>query len=644
MVYSLLFALVPILAYLCLAFLLFNRHNTEDLRLVFLRAGILFVIYLILAEEVLSLFHAVTRIGLLVAWLVPILGVAGYLARLQLKDHGVSLPHFSLPTGWSSWLSLLLVAFVVAVTFIVAWLSPPQTWDALSYHLSRVAHWAQDQSVAHYITGIERQNSMNPGGEMITLNFYVLTGGDRLATFTQWFAMVGSMLGVSLIAAYLGAKKNGQWLAVCLAITVPIGITQSSSTITDYIATVWVICAVVEILHYLHSRNNRGLIYLGLSAGLALLTKSTTIPFLAPFAVWSGVLIMRQKQPLRILGWGLTTLLVVLLVNAAYFTRNYRTYGAIYSPVDSQKHLNQLRTIPGTISILIRNAGQQAGMTDLPAWNNWVDLNILKVHIKLGLDRQDPRTTNEGTFRVTAPTTSEDRTTNPYHVALILAVFPLALLMAKKVGWTAFIYYGLAAAGYVLFSFLFKWNIFSVRYQLTFFIVMMPFAAVVLGKIERIPLGLVVAFALLYTSLPWLFQISNRPIIPIPGQSLSQSILVEPREDLYYASVGGPDGLAYQAVHQIASTIKAQGCTQVGIMLLGDAPEYLFWEAMKAPDKSLRMEWNVVGGYSDKYAPLDFNPCAFVCTGCLAGGSTVRNQNIYLNIGDFELFMNPAEP
>ncbi len=644
MPYSLLFALIPILAYLCLVLLLFNLHKDEDLRLVLLRAGILFVIYIVLAEEALSLLHAITRTSLLAAWVLLIAGVAGYFGYRRWKGRGLSLPHVSLPSAWTGWLSLLLVAFVLVVTFIVAWLSPPQTWDSLSYHMSRVAHWAQDQSVAHYITGIERQNSMNPGGEMITLNFYVLTGGDRLATFTQWFAMLGSVVGASLIAAYLGAKKYGQWLAACLAVTVPMGIVQSSSTITDYIATVWVIIAAAETLHYLHTRNNRGLVYLGLAAGLALLTKSTTIPFLAPLALWAGVLVLRQKQAGRILGWGFATLLIVVLVNAAYFVRNYQTYRAIYSPVDSNKHLNELRTIPGTISILLRNAGQQAGMPYLPAWNEWVSLNILKVHNKLGLDRQDPRTTNEGTFQVTPPTTNEDRTTNPFHAALILAVFPLALVMPKKVGWAGFIYYALAAVGYILFSFLYKWNIFGVRYQITFFILMMPFAGLVLGKTERVPVGLLVAYALLVSSLPWMFKISERPLIAQAGQSLSRSILVEPREGLYYASAGGPDGQAYQGIHQIAEAIKSQGCTQVGIMLTGDAPEYLFWEALGAPDQSLRLEWNVVGGYSDKYAPQDFNPCAFVCTGCLASGQKVRDQNIYLDRGGFELFMNPSQP
>ena len=56
---------------------------------------------------------------------------------------------------------------------------------------------------------------MPPGAELTILQFYVLAGGDRLANFVQWFAMVGSLLGTSLVAAQLGAGRAGQLLDQC---------------------------------------------------------------------------------------------------------------------------------------------------------------------------------------------------------------------------------------------------------------------------------------------------------------------------------------------------------------------------------------------------------------------------------------------
>jgi hypothetical protein len=644
MIYSLFYASIPITAYFLLVIILYNHNKENDLRQVTLRAGILFVVYLIALEEVLSLFKGITRIGLIIGWLILILIAGVYIFRVYLKNNSFYLPHLTLPAEWSGRLLLALSTFVLVITFLVAWLSPPQTWDSLSYHLSRVAHWAQNRSVADYVTGIERQISMNPAAEMVTLNFYVLVGSDRLATFTQWFAMLGSMLGVSLIAMHLGAKKYGQWLTLSFAITVPMGIVQASSTITDYFASFWLVCVAAETLYYSKTHKNDGLVYLGLSAGLAALTKATTMPYLLPIAFWAAILVFRWNKPLKALRWGVTIVLLVLFVNAAYFARNYQTYGALYNPVDTGKHLNQLRTIPGTISILIRNMGQQAGISQSSAWNNWVDLNILKVHVKLGVDMQDPRTTNEGVFKVRAPNLQEDGTINPFHAALILISMPLSLLFAKKIGWQGFLYFAVVTAGYILFSFLYKWNVFGVRYQLQFFILMMPFVGLVFSNFGKVNLGIFLAYVLLFTSLPWLFQIASRPLIPNPKDSLSESILVEPRQSLYFANAAGPEGPPYLAFHQMASAIKSQGCNQIGLMLLGDSPEYLFWVVMGAPDDSFHIEWNVAGAPSNKYEPQDFDPCAFVCQGCLEGGRTVRDQNIYLESGGYELFMNPTRP
>jgi len=147
----------------------------------------------------------------------------------------VQLPCWKLPSGWLDRTLLLGVVVIVLVTGLLAWLVPPQTWDSLNYHLSRVAQWAQERAVRHFATGIEVQNSMPPGAEMAILQFYVLVGGDRLASFVEWFAMVGCLMGVSLVAMQLGAGFIGQLVAVVFTATLPMGITQASSTVTDYV-------------------------------------------------------------------------------------------------------------------------------------------------------------------------------------------------------------------------------------------------------------------------------------------------------------------------------------------------------------------------------------------------------------------------
>ena len=303
--------------------------------------------------------------GLIIAWMVPILAFAYWLWQKNKAGNKVALPEFRFPGSWWNRFLFLILCFVLVTTALVAWVTPPQTWDSLTYHLSRVAHWAQDRSIWHYATGIDRQTSMPPGAEEFILNSYVLTQSDRLASFPEWLSMLGSLIGVSLMAYYLGAKSSGQWLAAAFAATIPMGIVEASSTINDYVATFWVVCVVVECLAYYKQGENRSLVYISLAAGLALLTKPVAVPFLIPFAVWLAYLLIKRHGFLTLLKWGGVAILIIGLINAGYLTRNYITYGALSNPVDFETHYNQLHNIPGFLATLLRNVGMHVGLPHL---------------------------------------------------------------------------------------------------------------------------------------------------------------------------------------------------------------------------------------------------------------------------------------
>ena len=427
-------ALFPALAFVSGFLYLGNRWSYRSVRLLLTRAGLLFGGYLVLLTEILSLFKAVTRWGLLVGWLLPVAAFGWWAWSMIRKKRTIVLPQIEYPRGWVTWTLLVGVALVLSVTALAAWLSPSQTWDSLTYHMSRVAHWAQSRSVVHFATGIERQVSMSPGAELVSLNFYVLTGRDRLATFTQWFAMVGSLVGVSLAARLLGAKPYGQWLAVFFAVTLPIGIVESSSTTTDYVVTFWLVSAVVESLEYYLRGQARALLFLSLASALAVLSKPIAVPYLIPFAAWIAVLILRRQGLAGALKWAGTAVLVAGVANAGYLGRNWITFGSISNPVDFTAHSNQLRTPQGWLSTLIKNAGLHAGVPYLSSLNDTLDELVLKAHVKLGVEIQDPRTTSDGVFRISPPSTQEDLTSNPYHAYLILLSVGLGLAFWKRVG------------------------------------------------------------------------------------------------------------------------------------------------------------------------------------------------------------------
>ena len=136
--------------------------------------------------------------------------------------------------------------------------------------MSRVAHWAQQNGVQHFATGIEVQNNMAPGAEFLVLHSYVLSASDNWVNFISWFAMVGSAIGVSWIAHQLGSGRRGQLLAAVFVITLPMGIAESTSTMTDFVVTFWLVCVAGESLEVLRGKvSTLGVLTLGASAGLA---------------------------------------------------------------------------------------------------------------------------------------------------------------------------------------------------------------------------------------------------------------------------------------------------------------------------------------------------------------------------------------
>jgi hypothetical protein len=144
--------LLPVLAF-ALGFLdLGNVRPVWSWDRCFLRGAVFFGAYAVVGAELLGLVHALTLPALLILWLSPILVLGTQL------EVGM----------------LILLSLFLLTTGVVAYLAPPDTWDSLTYHMARVAHWAQSGSLAHYATGIERQDLMPPGAELGMLHAYIL--------------------------------------------------------------------------------------------------------------------------------------------------------------------------------------------------------------------------------------------------------------------------------------------------------------------------------------------------------------------------------------------------------------------------------------------------------------------------------------
>src|SRR5689334_10874329 len=165
----------------------------------------------LIGTELLSLAHGITLAGVTTWWLA-VIGVSGYAWWTRRATPAISGP-LTLPPGWAVGpaLGILLLIGVVAVV------APPNSTDALTYHLARVTQWIQQRSVAPYATSVTRQIFMPPWAEYVALHWQVLTGGsDRLAALVEWMGLAGCLaVGVG-IARRLGAGPIAAGLTVLL--------------------------------------------------------------------------------------------------------------------------------------------------------------------------------------------------------------------------------------------------------------------------------------------------------------------------------------------------------------------------------------------------------------------------------------------
>lgn len=632
-------ALLPLLDFMVLFILLLNLCPRWTWRLCFLRSAVVIGAYGILSVELLSLIDGVTLISLILVWLVPLLGIVITIGALWKLNQTLRLPKFTFPTDWFGRISLISIAIILIITAFLAWVTPPQTWDSLNYHMSRVAHWAQNKSIKPFATGIEIQNSIPPGAELGMLHLYILVGGDRLVNFIEWFSMVGSVIAVSFIASRFGASNRGQWLAALFVATLPMGIVQASSSMTDYVVTFWILCAAIEVLILDSDQTNIiTMLMASMAAGLSILTKPIAYAYLAPFALFAAISFLRRRLWRPLIIGGILAFAIVGVLNSGHFLRTVQVYGSSFEEDQVSYHTNQVRDIRGLTSNVIRNAALHFG-TPSGYVNKTIYLAILQVHRWINLDINDPGT-SLGNFKIKGPTTNEVTIGNPIHASILAAIILTIGFWNKKDSKSVIIFSLLNLSAFFLFCLVFKWQLFGSRYHIPFFALMAPVVGIIISHSVSQKIQYAVAATILIGAWPPLMSIQSRPILP-DDESRVGSVLVESRQDLYFGN-----GPYYQDPYIIITErIMDAECESVGLALSGSSAEYLFWVLLGAPRKDLRIEWIVSGTPSARFVDPGFQACAVICDNtCPPEWDKVNSLPLTYHSSGYRLFMGEDSP
>jgi hypothetical protein len=584
----------------------------------FLRGCVALGIATALLTELLSPFHLLRRGPMVAAWLL-ILALAAFRFARRPK-----LPRFAIRPVEAG--LALACAAIVAIAAFTAYVSPPNSADAMAYHMPRVLYWAQAGSVEFFPTPYFNQITLQPLAEYFALQSYLISGGDRFVNLITCAAFLAAIVGVSALSGALGAGTRGQAFAALFCATLPNGILQASGAKNEWMLALWLICAAYFAAH-------EDAPFTGLSLGLALATKATAYLF-APPLVLAILLIRRRPVRARSLVW---IAIGILAVNTPQYVRNLRLSGSPLGYDSAQgdgvfRWRNEHPGLKSTVSNFIRHTSDQLGDRS-PRWNRCVFEAAIALHRALGIDPDDPGTTwPSARFEPPLNANHEADANNRWH--LLLAA--LAALFAAATRKRTWLVYGAGLlAAFLLFCFYLKWQLFMGRLELPLFALAAPLAGALLEAVRPAILAIVVAlFLVSNTRLP-LFQNWTRPLAG------PHSLLATARDDNYFRDMVQWDN---RASYLSAVDLTARsGCTEIGIDIGRNQLEYPFQALLRERNPAVRFLHTGVENASARYTPAGQpRPCAVFCPDCAGVPGKLALYSDYgppIEIGHFLLFL-----
>ncbi len=554
-----------------------SARKFKSWSLAILAASTVWAALLVVGTECLSQFSAINALTIPWFWSLCIVVSAGYL----LKSRRRTLPPIPCAKGFLNWPSVAIAIAIISLG-IIAVVAPPNNSDSMTYHMSRVMHWIQLGSVAPYRTAIGRQIALNPGAEYIVLHLQLLNRTDQMANLVQWFSMLGSLIGAAIIAKFLGCSSLGRYMAAVFCVSLPMGILESTSTQNDYVTSFWLIVSVVWGMMLLRvSRNeiplmrrSRVLVWLacllGLSLGLAILTKATAYLFALPFFSLAAFTLVRRLRrhaykPLALIG------LMAFLLNISFVERsigfvdgNTGFIGDCLSAINRAIHkraeisppsrLAASRTAPFApqlaessacridsadairevelidcaphhyvnvrlspkciLSNILRNTALEMS-TPFGSINDKIYNAVITVHRLIGLSPDDWVDTYAHQ-RFCLPSGSrqfhEDFAANPIHVAIFALMLLLTLLRTAQESRVSSLYALAIVLGFMLFCTCLRWQPWHCRLLLPLLVLASPFVGWAAEMRLSSRTVSVISVVLLVAAIPWIIMNTTRPL------------------------------------------------------------------------------------------------------------------------------------
>jgi uncharacterized protein YeeX (DUF496 family) len=543
--------------------------------IIFLSITSFFLIFL--STEIFSLLNILNQLSIRIFWLFVVIISISIIIKKKYFKKIVGQKLRLTPE-----IFFILVIFIF--TFINAVIYAPNTLDAMTYHMTKVMNWIQNENLNFYPTNDLRELILAPLSEYIILHLYIVAGGDYFANLVQWHSMFVSCLGVSLIAKELNCNSKYQTLAALFCASIPMGIMQSTSTQTDYVTTMWIVLMVYFLLKFIRQNKLLHLIFFSVCLGLGVLTKGTFYFFALPFCVWLGWYLAFTAKKIYL---SFVIVIIFLIINSGHFFRNINLYNNPLGISDeTPSWINETLNIDGFSSNIIKNLSLNLSLPNKEI-NKLTNTVVEKIHKYLDVLPGDPKTTMGGQGYYIPFSFYESTAPNTLHFVIIIFLVIFFILQKNKKK-AEILYFLSIVFGFLIFSFLVKWMPQGNRILLTSFVLLSPYVALMISKIKLKNFGLLISTFLFIYSLPYLFFNKSRPLISKlefneKGINFKKPDFISlNRDELYYvADKYYHKRDLYRSHIDIIKKIKDNRCRIIGLdNYMTNDLQYPFWNIL----------------------------------------------------------------
>lgn len=492
----------------------------------------------------------------------------------------------------------------------ISYTTVPYNYDSMTYHLPRIAHWAQNESVFPYATHINRQIGSTTMASYVCLYTYILAGKKTLyVNLIQGFSYCMDAYMVYAITKKLDLKKIYCVLASLLFMSLPIAFAEAMTTQNDLFSTMWLLFSIYIGLDFVgiekklavDKQSMQKVFFLATSFSLGYISKPAVCFAMLILLVWILVCVLKRKDNvyvvLKMLFVGMITCIVVVLPT---WLVNLSVWGKLSpSNVGAQQLIGTFDPRYVLLS-LVKNSIYNLGNSVIPNFKNGIKIFLYDFAEILRVNLDDASISEfGGGFGYSSNPYGCDTALNPLIMVLFLGATVLLILTWRGQSILYRHYSVFTIVSYVTLCCCMRWEHFISRYMVGFFTLMCPMVMIftqyiVDGMKQRAKQGIVFLTVLMLITGNWCL-------------------------DLYYYYDDEPGTYFYytwdmsHTYEKICDEIIDKGYKQIGLVCGGNSYEYPLWGILGDKGTECEIRHIMVDNELARYEDINYNPeCVFV--------------------------------